>query len=182
VNATETSTRHAFARPVLLCAVWLTVLLPLSTVGDAFWRTFLTEPSARLAGLLMGAPCSKTPEGFLLAAASPAVLVTRACSGAGFFLLLAALAGATLVPRATRMHVLRFVYALPLIYGAAVIANACRIVAGWHTGRLARALLPINYHAGIHLCTGAVVFFVFLVCFHGIIKGELKWILPKPRN
>jgi len=164
------------ARPVMLCAVWLALLLPLSAVAAAFWRLFLTAPSARLAGLLMGAPCTPTPEGYLLTAAPPVVHVTQACSGAGFFLLLLALAGATLIPTLTRQNLLRFARYVPVIYAAAVLANACRIVAGWHAGRVARAVLPVHYHAGIHLYTGALVFFVFLVGFHIVIRGEWKWI------
>lgn len=163
-------------RSLFACAVWLAALLPLAAVGASFWRAFLTGPSARLAALLTGAPCIATPTGFTLPIAPLAVDVTAACSGAGFFLLLVALTGAARIHGPHVRHVLRFVRALPLVYALAVTANACRIVAGWHAGRAARVLLPAHYHSGVHLYTGAIVFFVFLVGFNLILKGDAKWI------
>ncbi len=125
--------------------------------------------AAQLAGLLSGAPVLRTAEGWLLPSAQPPVLVTSACSGADYFLIVAALLGWHLarcgrtLPRAALCGA---TIACPL----AIAVNALRIATLAQMHRWFIPLLPAAYAPFLHMLTGVAVFLPALIAVHLLLE------------
>jgi len=138
--------------------------MPLTRWAPLFWRYAFCLPSAWLSSAAMGVPCAPTDEGYMLLSHGLPVHVTQACSGAGFFVLVLVLIAAVIARgRRPAWAVTSTALALPIAYAVTLLANTSRIVAGWLTGQCARILLPHQFHAGVHVATGMVVFLTVLI-------------------
>jgi exosortase/archaeosortase family protein len=155
-------------RAALVGALVLAVLLPLTTVAPAFWRTAFCLPAARLAALFLNAPCVPAPDGYLLAEPSLPVRVTLACSAASFFALLTALIIGTARGSVLRRPLRLAAGAMALAYGVTLLANTTRIVLGWMAGRCSRAWLPESFWPGVHMGVGVFVFLTFLIAAYAL--------------
>jgi exosortase K len=150
-------------RSIFLTALILLVFLPLAKVFEGFWRLFFCLPSAQMCSLFLGADCITTENGYMLTNRILAVHVTKACSAAGFFILLSALMVGVVIKSARLSQLMKIVWILPLAYIITILANSARILGGWVTGKWARRVLPENFWPGVHLGTGIVVFLTFLI-------------------
>ncbi|MHC4085159.1 MAG: hypothetical protein ACYSWZ_02610 [Planctomycetota bacterium] len=92
-----------------------------------------------------------------------AVHVTKVCSAAGFFILVAALMVGGAIKSTRLRQLMKIGWILPLAYIITILANSARILGGWVTGKWARRLMPENFWPGVHLGTGIVVFLTFLI-------------------
>ncbi len=126
---------------------------------------FFARAAAELAGLLTGSPVIPSDTGWQLPAASSPVLVSAACSGADYFLIVAALAGWWLA-RQGRPPGLAAPLALAAALPLAVAVNALRIAALAQAHRWIIPLFPAAYAHYLHLLTGVAVFLPALIAIH----------------
>ena len=125
--------------------------------------------AAQLAGLLSGAPVLRSAEGWLLPSANLPVLVTSACSGADYFLIVAVLLGWHLSRRGRalpRAVLCGTVFACPL----AIAVNALRIATLAQMHRWFIPLLPVSYAPFLHMLTGVAVFLPALIALHLLLE------------
>jgi exosortase/archaeosortase family protein len=125
--------------------------------------------AARIAGLLCGSPVLPVADGWQLPAAPTPVLVTSACSGADYFLIVAALLGWRLARGRCapwRAAALALAAALPL----AIAVNALRIAALAQVHRWVIPLWPDSYANFLHLLTGVAVFLPALIALHLLLE------------
>jgi exosortase/archaeosortase family protein len=119
-------------------------------------ETVFCGGSAKIAGFLSGNPVTWIGDGWLISSPVP-VVVTPACSGVAYFLMVAALAA---------WHLSRRGHATILCAGGAVLAavpvvlaiNALRIVAVAQLHRWVLPRLPEAYGPFLHMLTGVAVF------------------------
>ncbi|MFT3867660.1 MAG: exosortase/archaeosortase family protein [Nibricoccus sp.] len=119
-------------------------------------ETVFCGGSALVAGFLSGHPIMRVSEGWLISTSVP-VVVTTACSGITYFVMVAALVGWHLSRRGSNTLVSTCVAALITVL-AVVAINGLRImaVAQLHSWVLPR--LPEAYGAFLHMLTGVAVF------------------------
>ena len=160
-------------RSVLLMILILLPGLLLASYCDTFRRYFLCLPSAQISSLFLGSNCTATAEGYLLTNPILTVHVTKVCSAMSFFILLSTLAAGAVIRSLRPKEFLNLIWIIPLAYVITILANAARIIAGWVTGRWARAVLPENFWPGVHLGTGVVVFLTFLIITYLLLKWRL---------
>lgn len=162
---------------LLLPVVVLLLLSPL-TFGFAGIRlAAFSQPAARLSSIFLGAPCNATAQGYRIECAALPVLVSLACSGTGFFVLLTAML-AGLLCRYRRLTPLTIATALVAAYAVTLLTNACRITLGWFASVWARHTLPESMWPGVHLSVGVLVFMSALV---GVYVW-VEWRLDHERN
>jgi exosortase/archaeosortase family protein len=158
---------------MLLTAATLVALSPLTFRLDAFRQVVFCFPAAQLSAIFLGAPCVPVGEGYLIERASLPILVSLACSGTGFFVLLTAL----LLGLLCRYRKLSLPLAFGTIvaaYGIALMTNVCRITLGFFASVGARCVLPECMWAGIHLSVGVLVFLSALVGVYICIERRLS--------
>lgn len=117
--------------------------------------------SARIAGFLSGNPVTRIGEGWLISAPLP-VVVTTACSGAAYFVMVAALAGWHLSRRG-RNTVVRAGGAVLAALPVVLAINALRIVAVAQLHRWVLPRLPEAHGPFLHMLTGVAVFLPALI-------------------
>lgn len=118
--------------------------------------------AAWLSGLMAGAPVFPLEDGWLLALPGEPVLVSAACSGTGYFLMVATLLA---------WHAAQRGWTVPgamlggLAAGAplAVVINALRVIAVVQAQRWVIPRFPAEYGPLLHLVTGAAVFLPLLI-------------------
>jgi exosortase/archaeosortase family protein len=137
--------------------------------------------AAGLAGLLSGSPVLRHDAGWMLPSGELPVLVTATCSGADFFLIVAALVGWHLGRqrvRTTGAIIAGLATAVPV----AVFVNALRIVAVVQAHRWVIPRLPEAYGAFAHMLTGVAVFLPALIALNILFEthGSLRSI-ARPR-
>lgn len=149
--------RYGFPVLILVSALALVRLVP----GVFF--AVLGVPAAHLSAWWLGMPCEATADGLVLANSRLPITITQSCGGGDFFALVLAM----LVPFVVAAWPRRYWWlALPLAVSITIVANTCRIVAGWYTGVWARAALSVTYWRGVHLATGIVIFLAVLIGTH----------------
>jgi exosortase K len=154
---------------VIVTALILILCLPFGEFFDEFWWFYFCMPSARFCSLFLGSDCIPTANGYMLTNESLAIHITKACSGASFFILLCALIISVTIKSIRMNDVVKLCWILPLAYIVTLLANSSRILAGWITGRWARAFLPEDLWGGVHLGTGVVIFLTFLICTYSLL-------------
>lgn len=122
-----------------------------------------------LVALLTGRPIARAEDGWMLAGADRAVLVSAACSATGYFLMVVALLGWRLAR--TPLHapvagVTAIVAALPVT----IFVNALRVVALLQAHRWLIPRFPENYGPFLHLLTGVGVFLPALIGLNLILE------------
>jgi exosortase K len=163
----------AQVRDVQLILLIVSVVLPITFYCDTFWRYCLCLPSAGICSVFLDSTCTATAEGYLLTNPVLTVHVTRACSAEGFLILLFSLISCAAIRSLRFTELLKLIWIFPLAYGITILANSARIIAGWATGRLARAFLPEHFWSGIHLGTGIVIFLTCLIITYLLLKWRL---------
>lgn len=125
--------------------------------------------AAQLASLATGSPILRTAAGWALPAAQTPIVVTTACSGADYFLIVAALLGWQLARRGRavlRAALLGCALSLPF----AITVNALRLTTLAQMHRWFIPLLPDVYAPFLHLLTGVAVFLPALIALHLLIE------------
>ncbi len=135
--------------------------------------------AAEVAGLLSGAPTLHTEDGWLLPFNHQALLVSEACSGASFFIMMASLLTWHLGKRWSR--VVPAVFAgLPLALALSIFINALRVLSLSQAHRWVIPFLPEPYAHMAHLMIGVAVFLPALIAlnaafeFYGYPKRTLS--------
>ncbi len=149
-------------RAPLITVIALVALYPLTVLAPGFRQMAFCFPAARLSAALLGAGCVPVEEGYLITHAALPVWVSLACSGIGFFVLLMAM-WLGLVTRYRNLTPATLVVIAAASYALTVLANTGRITLGFHTAVWARLVLPSSMWAGVHLCSGVLVFLCALV-------------------
>lgn len=121
--------------------------------------------AARGAGLLCGSPVLRAAEGWQLPAAQTPLLVSTACSGTDYFLIVAALLGWRLA-RSGRSPWLAAPVAVVAAAPLTIAVNALRLAALAQAHRWIIPLLPETYAHYLHLLTGVAVFLPALIGLH----------------
>ncbi|MBK8478877.1 MAG: exosortase/archaeosortase family protein [Opitutaceae bacterium] len=125
--------------------------------------------AAQLASLATGSPMLRAAAGWLLPSAQTPILVTTACSGADYFLIVAALLGWQLARRGRavlRAALVGCALSLPF----AITVNALRLTTLAQMHRWFIPLLPDVYAPFLHLLTGVAVFLPSLIALHLLIE------------
>jgi exosortase/archaeosortase family protein len=125
--------------------------------------------AAQLAGFLGGSPVLRDEAGWMLPSGELPVLVTAACSGADFFLIVAALVGWQLARRGVRPAG-AIVAGLAAAVPVAIYVNALRIVAVAQAHRWVIPRLPDAYGAFTHMLTGVAVFLPALIALNVLLE------------
>lgn len=171
--APRTELRSAFGAVLAAGAGGLLLLRWPALELGLFART-----AARIAGLLCGSPVLRVAEGWQLPAAPSPVLVSAACSGTDYFLIVAALLGWRFARGRCapwRPAALALAAALPLAIGV----NALRIAALAQVHRWVIPLWPNSYANFFHLLTGVAVFLPALIALHILLEYHGR--RPAPR-
>jgi len=121
--------------------------------------------TAEIAGLLSGAPAITTPDGWLLPFQHQALLISEACSGAGFFIMLASLLAWHLAKRWGRV-LPALVVGLSASFALAMGINALRVLSLSQAHRWLIPLLPETYAHVAHLMVGVAVFLPALIALN----------------
>ena len=125
--------------------------------------------SARLASLFTGAPVFRVEEGWALPTAGIPIMITAACSGTGYFLMVAALIGWQLARRGRSLGgaiLVGLVVGLPL----SITINSLRVVAVMQAHRWAIPLLPDAYGSFLHMLTGVAIFLPSLIALNLLLE------------
>ncbi|PTY08452.1 hypothetical protein DB347_02400 [Opitutaceae bacterium EW11] len=127
--------------------------------------------TASVAGMLAGAPVDRVPDGWQLAAVPEPVVVSVACSGTDFWLMLAMLV-AWHVGRlgGAWQRLLAALGGLAASFLAAIAVNACRVVAVMQAHRWIIPRWPEAYGPFLHLLTGVAVFLPALIFCHAFLE------------
>ncbi len=134
----------------LVCIAWAaTASLPVN-------RMAFCAPAAHLAGLLSGTPCVKDGDDFRLLGSDLDLTVVPACAAVDYYCLMTGFLSLLISWRGLRMHAHLFV--LPAAWILTIVINALRLVACWHTDRLAQNLLPSMLWPVTHMAVGVVTF------------------------
>ena len=165
-------------RGALVFLLVLSVLLPLTHRFDVFWLRFFSYPTATLASFLLGAPCIGGEVGYYLPMRAYPLLVSTACSGAGYFVLLVALLSGALFGLGGRNRPanrsLVFVSVFPFLYFSALIANLSRLLLTRYAGLFSQSFLPERFHAAAHLSVGGAVFLAFLFVTYYLVMRSIE--------
>jgi exosortase/archaeosortase family protein len=134
------------------------------------WPALETEMfcrgAAQLAGLLTGSLVLRVGQGWeLLSPSAPPAVVTVACSGATYFILLTAVLGWHLGWRG-RHPVVAAAAAAGCALALTLAINALRIVAVVQARRWLNPLFPDSYGPFLHLLTGVAVFLPALIALN----------------
>jgi exosortase/archaeosortase family protein len=121
--------------------------------------------TAAVAGLLSGAPSMYSSDGWLLPFQHQTLLVSEACSGASFFIMLASLLTWHLCQRWSRA-VPAVLIGLPLALALSLLINALRVLCLSQAHRWLIPLLPENYAHITHLMIGVAVFLPALIALN----------------
>jgi exosortase/archaeosortase family protein len=132
-------------------------------------ETVFCGGSAKIAGFLSGNPVARIGEGWLIASPLPCV-VTAACSGAAYFVMVAALAGWHLSRRG-RNTVVRAAYAVVAALPVVLAINALRIAAVAQLHRWVLPRLPEAYGPFLHMLTGVAVFLPAFILANLILEN-----------
>lgn len=154
------------ARPTWLKGVVTAALAGLLSQAALVWKpslalAFFGRCAAQFAGLLTGCPVIKIDDGWLLPSATPAV-VTAACSGTSYFLLMAVLLGWHLGRRSEHRY-LPLAVAVAGATALAIAVNGLRIVAAIQASRWLNPLFPVSYGPILHMAVGVAVFLPALI-------------------
>lgn len=131
-------------------------------------RELFCHGAASLAGLLSGSPVVRVDEGWLLSATVPAV-VTDACSGTHFFVMMALLLGWQLGRagrRALPVGLLAAAAAVPLT----LAVNAVRITVVVQAHRWVIPRFPESYGPFLHMLAGMAVFLPSLIMLNHLLE------------
>lgn len=151
---------------------------PLTAVGSGALALFIfpalklslfAGAAARLASLFLGTPVLRVDQGWLLPSHHEPVVVSSACSGTDFWLMVVALLAWHLARRgksATTIIVAALLAAAPL----SIAVNAVRIIAVLQAHRWFIPLWPQNYELFFHQFTGVAVFLPGLILLHALLE------------
>ena len=139
-------------------------------LGPSLELDLFAAGAARLASLLTGAAVLRVDDGWLLALADRPVVVTAACSGVDYFLIVAALLGWQLA-RAGKSLPAAVVGAVALALPLTILVNALRVVAVTHAHRWVIPLLPETYRSFAHMFTGVAVFLPSLIALNLVLEA-----------
>lgn len=143
----------------------LLVLIWPAIIDHAFIAT-----AAHSASMFLGSPLTTGPDNvFIIQHPGIEVAVTEACSGFGFFSLLAALLVGVAV---FHQQIRDLIWLLPAAFLIGLLANTSRIVCAVHARLAAADFFPSAYDGAIHMSVGVVVFVTVLTT---------TWILIKKR-
>ncbi|MBL7115168.1 MAG: hypothetical protein ISS35_05325 [Kiritimatiellae bacterium] len=161
-------------RSTLLTAAVIVVLSPLTFTAATFRQAVFCLPAARFSAFFLGAPCVRVDDGYLIENAVLPVLVSLACSGTGFFVLLTAML-LGLICRYRKPSLPLAFGVIVAAYGISLVTNVCRITLGYFASVGARCLLPECLWAGIHLSVGVLVFLSALVGVYICTERRLNY-------
>lgn len=128
--------------------------------------------AARIASWLVGSPMLRGGDGWLIPLGEVPVLVSAACSGTGFFLMVTALLAWHFAQRG-RHWIWAVAGGLVVGFPLALVVNALRVVTLVQAHRWIIPRFPASYGPLLHMATGAAVFLSlliglnFLLEFHG---------------
>lgn len=125
--------------------------------------------AARLASLFLGTPVFRGEQGWLLPSSHEPVLVSGACSGSDFWLMVASLLAWHLARRGTSATC-TIVAALLCAIPVSIAVNSIRISAVVQAHRWFIPLWPESYAPFFHQLTGVTVFLPSLIIFHGLLE------------
>ena len=137
--------------------------------APALQLEFFAAAAARAASVLTGAPFVRVDAGWMLAVANQPIVVSAACSGTGYYLMVAALLGWRWLGREKRFVpavAVSLAGALPL----AIVVNALRVVAVAQAHRWIIPRLPASHEAFAHMLTGAAVFLPSLIALNLVFE------------
>jgi exosortase/archaeosortase family protein len=147
----------------VLAGMLLLGLMPLLKIR------FFAGASAQLASLFLGTPVLRIEEGWLLPYLPEPVLVTAACSGVDFWLMVTALC-AWQFSRSRSRIIIPALFALICAAPLSIAVNAIRIALVAQAHRWFIPLWPAAYAPFLHLLTGAAVFLPALIILHVILE------------
>jgi len=140
----------------------------LSLFGLTIWPSlgleFFCRGAGWLAAVMTGCPMVRVENGWMLSAASP-VVVTSACSGTTYFVLLAVLFGWHVQQRVRRSFV-AVGAAIACAVPTAVAVNGLRVAAVLQTHRWLYPLFPDSFRPFLHMLTGVAVFLPALIAIN----------------
>jgi exosortase K len=163
--------RRTLPTPWLMLVI-IMVLVPIPMHFTRFCLTVFAMPAAWLSATLLGTRCVPVDAGYMLDNGTLPVLVSAACSGSNFYILVVAM-GIGLAHRRHQLRVATILTALVIAYPITVLTNTCRITLGFHAAIWARQILPQAMWAGAHLTVGVLVFIVALIGATGITEWRL---------
>lgn len=158
----------------LITLAVIVALSPLTVLAPGFRLAAFGYPAARLAALFLGAGCVTAEEGYWITHAALPVLVSPACSGISFFVLVVAM-GLGLARRHHRHTAAAALVTTVLAYALTLLTNTCRITLGWHMALWARRTLPSSMWAGVHLSVGVLVFLSALIGLYALTTSALEF-------
>ncbi len=147
---------------VLAGKLWLKVIPRLEL-------DFLAAGAAGLAGVFTGVGARRGDGGWVLSVGGMPAVVTEACSGADYFLILLALLGWQLVQRGRSIGIAILV-GLPAAGLLTIFVNSLRIVTVVQAHRWVIPLLPASYGHFAHMLTGAAVFLPSLIALNLLLE------------
>jgi exosortase/archaeosortase family protein len=129
--------------------------------------------AARVAATLLGAGVERSEGVSLIRLSDRTIAVTAGCSGADFFLMVAALLGWRLA-REDRPFVRTVLTSLALALPVTLLVNALRVIAVVQAHRWVIPLLPERHGAFAHMATGAAVFLPSLIVLNLVLEYYAK--------
>ncbi|MDB6095256.1 MAG: hypothetical protein JWM32_2818 [Verrucomicrobia bacterium] len=129
----------------------------------------LARGAARLAAGFSGVTMDRVAEGWLLPMWDRPVVVSTACSGGGFFLMVAVLFAWHLASRSGKNLGVSILGGLAFAAPVAIGVNALRIIVVVQAHRWLMPRFPDSYGPMLHMLTGAAVFLPLLIVLNLIL-------------
>lgn len=130
---------------------------------------WFARTAARVASLFIGSGIRQDPAGWSFYSGNLEVLVSSACSGTGFFIILATLLSLQLCRPGWRM-LAGCAFSIGLAFLAAPLINGLRITLVAELHRWILPQIPLSAHAFIHMLAGAAVFLPVLIFINLLIE------------
>jgi exosortase/archaeosortase family protein len=129
--------------------------------------------AAWLGAIFAGSGLGYYGDGWQMVVTDRSIVVTAACSGTDFFLMVAALIGWRLAGRA-KSPAAAALAGLALALPLTILVNALRVVAVSQAHRWLIPLLPERYAAFAHMFTGCAVFLPALIGLNFLLETYAK--------
>jgi len=139
----------------------------------ALEMTWFVPVAAHVASLFSGAHAGIDNAGWILLSGNMEVLVSRSCSGTGFFVILSALLSCHLAGKGWRILTACFL-SLLLAGFLAPLINGFRITVVVELHRWILPYFPQAWHAFLHMLAGAAVFLPVLVFVNFLLEKHAR--------
>lgn len=122
-----------------------------------------------LVSLFTGSPSFQADAGWILSFPTTTLLISKACSGTGFFIIMCVLFGWHFTDK-TQYHMLNLVLAVTVALFLSIFINALRIICLLQAHHWLFPLLPENYSAFAHMLIGVAAFLPTLIALNALLE------------